>query len=101
MSTADRAVEKTAERLDDLADKAAARGRPVEKVAPMLEEDAEFLRKMTPTKVKERLSSSDGPRSAPSKRRAHRSENGLVVLGAAFALGVVVAKLIDWRSYAT
>ena len=63
--------------------------------------DAEFLRKMTPTKVKERLSSSDGPRSAPSKRRAHRSENGLVVLGAAFALGVVVAKLIDWRSYAT
>jgi hypothetical protein len=101
MSATDRAVEKTAGRLEDLAAKAAEHGKPGEKVAPLLEEDAEFLRMMTPTRVKERLSS-DTPASGRSPARpARKNGSGIVVLAAAFALGVLVAKLVDWRSYAT
>jgi hypothetical protein len=101
MSATDRAVEKTADRLEGLATKAAEHGKPGEKVAPLLEEDAEFLRKMTPTKVRERLSSDAHGRSRPAERPARDGQSGIVVLAAAFALGVVVAKLVDWRSYAT
>jgi len=101
MSATDRAVEKTADRLDDLAAKAAEHGKPGEKVAPLLEEDAEFLRKMTPTRVKQRLSSDAHAKGRTPGRPARDRQGGIVVVAAAFALGVVVAKLVDWRSYAT
>ena len=99
MSAPDRVVEKAADELETLAAKAADKGLPAEKLAPALEEDAEFLRKMTPSKVRERLRSAP---PAPERRRprAARSKSALPALIAAFALGVVLAKLVDWRSYA-
>jgi hypothetical protein len=99
MSSADRAVEKAADTIDTLAVKAADKGGLAEKLAPALEEDAQFLRKLTPSKVRARLrSGSPAPRRRPP--RAARSKSALPTLVAAFALGVVVAKLVDWRSYA-
>jgi hypothetical protein len=100
MSSPDRAVERTADRLERLAARAAERGIAGEKVAPFLEDDAEFLRKLTPSKVKERLRANTSPEIS-SVREPKGRTHGVIVLAAAFALGVVVAKLIEWRSYAT
>lgn len=101
MSAPDRAVEKAADKLDDLAAKAAAKDKPGEKLAPALEDDADFLRTMTPSRVRQRLRT--GPPPVPQRRRPRpaRSASALPTLIAAFALGVLIAKLVDWRSYAT
>ena len=40
-----------------------------------------------------------GPQLSPQKS-AKRGPNPFVVAGAAFALGTVLAKLIDWRGHA-
>jgi hypothetical protein len=100
VSSADRAFEKTAHRLEEVAARAEEHGKAGQRIAPLLDEDAEFLRRMTPSKVKERLRSDTPPKNSrgPGPRRGTQ---GVVVLAAAFALGVLIAKLIEWRSYAT
>jgi hypothetical protein len=100
MSAPDRAVEGAAARLDALASRAAEKGGPVAKVAPTLQEDADFLHKMTPSKVRRRVRSPQAVESRRRKRRPARPSGGLAAVGAAFVLGVLVAKLVDWRSYA-
>lgn len=99
MSLPDRAVEKAADRLDTLAAKAVVKGAPAAKLAPALEEDADFLRKMTPSEVKRRLRAAAPDAGRPALRAA-RPPSAVTTLVAAFMLGVVIAKLVDWRSYA-
>lgn len=99
MSWPDRAVERAAGSLESVAEGAAGKGGLGERIAPSVEEDARFLRKLAPSRVGRRLREGASPRERAS-RPPVRGRGGLTTLAAAFALGVVVAKLVEWRSYA-
>jgi hypothetical protein len=117
MTKADHHVERGAQRLQQLADKAAARGDGVgEWLAEELKNDAAFLRKLKPSLIKARARGKQAkdtpPPSAPSgpqlseskpKKKRRRDRKGpppIVIVGAALAAGVLLAKVIDWRGHA-
>jgi hypothetical protein len=116
MTKADHTVDKSADSLDHLAGKAAARHDGVgEWLAKELKNDAAFLRKLKPSLIKARAKSKKGKDasspSAPSgpqlagsgskkKRRNRKAPPPVVIVGAALVAGVVLAKVIDWRSHA-
>jgi hypothetical protein len=111
----DDAVESGADKLEELSDKAAAKGGVAGKLAPELAEDAAFLRKLKPSLMVKRAKGElprdaepgtvrapqapSGPQHPPQKRR-RSGPNPLVVAGAAFGLGTLLAKVIDWRGHA-
>jgi hypothetical protein len=117
MTKADLFVERSADFLADLSRKAAAEGGLAARLAQPLAEDAVFLRKLKPTLVMARLrgeAPTDGhvdiepaepppavsePAPAP-KKKGSGGPNALVVAAAAFAIGVLVAKVVDWRGHA-
>ncbi len=112
----DRIVEGGADKLDTLADKAAAKGGAAGKLAEELADDATFLRKLKPSLIVARAkgeaptSTEPGRGARPSPgiaqlgsrpgASAARGPNPFVVAGAAFGVGTVLAKLIDWRGHA-
>lgn len=111
----DQAVVSGADKLDELSDKAARKGGVAAKLAPELAKDAAFLRKLKPSLIVRRAKGElprDAEPGAPLAPRApsgpqHPAQpkngsgpNPLVVAGAAFGLGSVLAKLIDWRGHA-
>jgi hypothetical protein len=112
MTKGDRIVERGSERLRDLSEKAAAKGGVAEKLAQPLAEDTAFLRKLKPSLIVARargkaptdlepgteVIAPTGPQLG--KRRTKKGPNPYVVVGAALALGVTLAKLIDWRGHA-
>jgi hypothetical protein len=114
MTKADHAVEKSADSLDHLAGKAADRHDGVGQwLAKELKNDAAFLRKLKPSLIKARAQSKkaktappsapSGPQlagSSPKKKRRRKAPPPIVIVGAALVAGVVVAKVIDWRSRA-
>jgi hypothetical protein len=114
MTKADHAVERGARRLQELAEKAAARGDGVgEWLAEELANDAVFLRKLKPSLIRARVRGQAPAQepSAPSspllgkhpKRKRTRGGKGpppLLVVGAALVAGVLLAKVIDWRGHA-
>jgi hypothetical protein len=111
---ADEVVDKGADKLETLASRAAAKGGVAAKVAGALAEDASFLRKLKPSlmvaRAKGEAPRDQEPGSPPraprrpqfgSRSAAVKSErNPFAVAGAAFGLGMLLAKLIDWRSHA-
>jgi len=118
MTKADLLVERGATRLQQLARRAAARGDGIgEWLAGELTEDAAFLRKLKPSLIAARARG-DAPRTdgqppppAPptpppqaTREKARKETRGgpspLLVVGAAFAVGILVAKVIDWRGHA-
>jgi hypothetical protein len=113
MTKADQFVDRAAARLQELADKAAAEGGVKAKVAQPLADDAAFLRKLKPSLIVARAKG-EAPTNqkpgqgtvAPSgpqlgKRPKPRGgPNPFVVLGLAFAAGVLIAKIVDWRGHA-
>lgn len=113
----DRAVEGGADKLERLSEKAAARGGIAGKLADELAEDARFLRKLKPSLIARRARGElpkDQEPGAPVPRRPlapsgpqHASQHGgrggpnpFLVAGAAFGVGTLLAKLIDWRGHA-
>jgi len=111
----DRIVESGADKLDVLAGRAAAKGGLAGKLAGELSEDASFLRKLKPSlmvaRAKGRAPKDQEPGtvapSAPSmaqldpRRDGSRSgPNPFLVAGVAFAVGTVIAKIVDWRGHA-
>src|SRR5262245_9201236 len=106
MSKGDLLVERGAERLQQLARWAAGRGDGFgEWLAEELEQDADFLRKLKPSLVtararavrpKERQSNTPPQPAQPKKNGV----SPLLVIGAAFAAGIVLARVIDWRGHA-
>ncbi len=120
MSKGDLIVERGAQRLQALAGRAAARGDGVgEWLAEELRNDAAFLRKLKPSLIAARARgqaptspaaptpTQTAPPSAPSQPqlgpRPGRRSSGpptLLVVAAAIAAGVLVAKIIDWRGHA-
>jgi hypothetical protein len=111
----DRAVETGADKLEELSDRAAAKGRLGGKLADELADDASFLRKLKPslivrrakgelpkdrepgTATARRPAAPSGPQHAPQSKGG---PNPFLVAGAAFGAGTLLAKLIDWRGHA-
>jgi hypothetical protein len=114
MTKADLLVDRAADRLQELADRAAAEGGFAAKVAPELADDAVFLRKLKPSLIRARLQGraptnqkpgqgTVSPSAAQLGKRPKRKAGGpnpFLVVGAAFAAGILIAKIIDWRGHA-
>jgi hypothetical protein len=122
MTSADLLVERGAQRLHQLARRAAARGDGVgEWLAEELEADAAFLRKLKPSLIKARVqaertngsvpaeppqpaASAPPPPPAPKPKKQPNPKGGgpspWLFVGAALVAGIVVAKVIDWRGHA-
>jgi hypothetical protein len=114
MTKADLLVDRAANRLQALADRAAAEGGLKAKLAPELADDAAFLRKLKPSLIRARLQGraptnqkpgqgTVSPSAAQLGRRPKRTGSGpnpFLVIGAALAAGILLAKVIDWRSHA-
>jgi hypothetical protein len=116
MTKADQVVDQGADKLDELADKTAASGGIKAKLADEFADDAAFLRKLKPSLIKARAKGEaptnekpgeprrapGGPQlgSRPKPPKRGGGPNPFVVAGAALAVGVLLAKWIDWRGHA-
>ena len=114
MTAGDRTVETGADKLESLSAKAAARGGLAGKLAGELADDASFLRKLKPSLIVARAKgeapkdAEPGAATVPAptgpqlghRRAGEGGPNPFVVAGAAFGVGTVLAKIIDWRSHA-
>jgi len=115
MNRADHLVEQAADRLQEFADGAAAEGGLKAKLAEELSDDAALLRRMKPSLIKARFRG-EAPTNLPPAhgtvaptgpqlggRPKPEGAGGIspfLVIGVAFAAGVVLAKVIDWRGHA-
>ena len=114
MNKLDTLVERGADRLQRLAEEAAAKGGVSAKLADELAEDAAFLRKLKPSlmvaRARGELPTDQKPEqtdvSAPAGPQVGNrpspggGPNPFVVIGAALAVGILLAKVIDWRGHA-
>jgi hypothetical protein len=114
MNRADLLVERGADRLHELVRSLSAEGGVKAKLAETLAEDAAFLRQLKPSLIAARARgeapTDQQPGAAPvapagpqlGRRRppGGGGPNPFVVVGAALAAGIVLAKLIDWRGHA-
>jgi hypothetical protein len=114
--TADQTVERAANKLQELANHFAGEGGLRSKLAPPLAADADLIRKMKPSLIKERARgkaptnhrpgqgtvapSSPQIGSRPKSKKKGAGPGPWIVVGAALAAGIVLAKWIDWRGYA-
>lgn len=111
---ADATVERAANKLQEAANRVAAQGGLKAKLAPTLADDAAFLRRLKPSLIVARAKgeaptdakpgqgvvSPSGPQLGKRPRGGRRGPNPFLVLGAAFAVGVLLAKVVDWRGHA-
>ena len=114
MTKADLIVERGATRLQELARKAAQRGDGIgEWLAEELNEDAAFLRKLKPSLIAARARgerpatpptppapTAARPEKPKTKKKREGGPSPLLVVGAAFAAGILIAKVVDWRGHA-
>jgi hypothetical protein len=113
MTRGDHAVEKGSAKLRELSRKAAERGGAAGKLAQPLAEDAVFLRKLKPSLILARArgqaptdgkpgetpASPAGPQITRSRPKKKGGPNPFLVVGVALAAGILLAKVIDWRSH--
>jgi hypothetical protein len=115
--TADRTVERAADKLQELANQFAREGGLKAKIAEPLADDADLIRKMKPSLIKARAKG-DAPTNQPpgqgtvapsgpqlakrpkAKKKSRGGPSPWVVVGVAVAAGIVLAKWIDWRGHA-
>ena len=114
MTKADQLVDKAASRLQDIANKAAAEGGVAAKLAQPLADDAAFLRKLKPSLIVARAKGEaptnqkpahgavapSGPQLGKGPKRRGRGPSPFLVVGIAFAAGIMLAKIADWRGHA-
>jgi len=114
MDKLDTLVDRGADRLQEFAEQAAARGGLGERVAEELAEDAAFLRKLKPSLIAARARGEPPTDQKPAQTQvtvpsgpqlgkrpgAGGGPSPIVVVAAALALGVLLAKVIDWRGHA-
>jgi hypothetical protein len=118
----DELIDRGADRLQELARDAARSGGIGAKLAGDLAEDAAFLRKLKPSLIAARargrspgpveVSGSEpltpgpaDPKPKPKPKAKPEKKGGggpspVLVIGAAFAVGLLAAHVIDWRSHA-
>jgi hypothetical protein len=116
MTKADQLIDRAADRLRGVADRAAAQGGLTARLAEPLAEDAAFLRKLKPSLIVARAKgeapidqpAGSGTPTAPTRpqlgRRPKKGAGGgpspFLVIGAALVAGIVLAKVVDWRGHA-
>ena len=113
--TADQTVERAAKKLQQLANQLAGEGGFKGKLAQPLAEDADLIRKMKPSLIKARakgeaptnlkpgqgtVAPSSPQLGARPKTKKSAGPTPWIVVGAALAAGIVLAKWIDWRGHA-
>jgi hypothetical protein len=110
---ADAAVERAADKLRAFAERAAADGGLKAKLGEELADDAEFLRKLKPSLIVARargeaptdrepatVALAPGGPQLGSRQESESGPSPWMIVGIAFAAGIVLAKAIDWRSHA-
>ena len=115
MNRVDEAIDRGADRLQQLAQQMAADGGAKAKLAALLADDAAFLRKLKPSLIAARArgeaptdqepgtvtTAPSGPQLQRERRpRGQGGPNPFVIVGVALAVGILLAKVIDWRSHA-
>jgi len=106
---ADQAVDRAADHIQEMADKAAAEGGVAAKFAQPLADDADFLRKLKPSLIRARAKGMAPTNQKPghgdvratgkrAKGPGKSRSSPFLIIGIAFAVGVAVAKIIDWRN---
>ena len=114
MTKGDQLIDRAADRLRVVADRAAAQAGLTAKLAQPLAEDAAFLRKLKPSLIAARakgqaptnMPAGSGAPVAPTRPqlgprpRKREGPNPFLVVGAALVAGIVLAKVIDWRGHA-
>jgi hypothetical protein len=113
MTRGDAVMERGAQKLQGLSARAAASGGVAAKLAKPLAEDAVLFRRMKPSLILARVKGEAPTNLKPGqdvaaptapqlgkRPRTGGGPNPFLVLGAAFVLGVAVAKFIDWRGHA-
>ncbi|MDQ2969396.1 MAG: hypothetical protein M3R37_13920 [Actinomycetota bacterium] len=114
--TADQTVEHAANKLQRLANQLAGEGGVKAKLAQPLAEDADLIRKMKPSLIKARAKgkaptnlrpgqgtvapSSPQLGARPKAKTKRAGPSPWIVVGAALAAGIVLAKWIDRRGHA-
>jgi hypothetical protein len=112
VSKADQTIDRAADKLQELANKAAAQNGFKQKLAQPLADDAEFLRKLKPSLIAARVRGEAPTREqpatgtvAPAAQPAPRPKrqdgpNPWLVVAVGLAAGIALAKWIDWRGHA-
>ena len=118
MTRGDQLLERAADRLDGYARRAAGEQGLKQKLAGPLADDAQLLRGMRPSRIAARLRGEPdhaptssattwvpepGSPAQPDRPRERSPRHGpspVVLAAAALALGVLIAKAVDWRSHA-
>ena len=117
MTRGDQLIERAADRLEGLARQAAGEAGLKGKLAKPLADDAELLRGMRPSRIAARFrgepdrqetwpSAEEEPLLPPAQperprdKSPRRGRPTIALTLGALALGVLVAKLVDWRSHA-
>jgi hypothetical protein len=114
MNRGDQLIERGADRLRQLSEEMAARGGVGEKLGEQLAEDAVFLRKLKPSLIRARARGEAptdqkpgtdvvapvGPQIPKRPKPPGSGPNPFVVVAAALVVGIVLAKVIDWRGHA-
>jgi hypothetical protein len=114
--SADGAIESAADKLEQLVRAGKRAGGTKAKVAALFEDDPEFLRRLKPSLIAARArgdaptdeeparperTQETAPRRAPTPkpRASGGGPKPFVVAGAAFALGIVLAHVLDWLGH--
>jgi hypothetical protein len=110
VSKADTLVDKGADGLQRLSEKAAATGGTAGKLAEPLARDAAFVRQMKPSLMVERARGNVPTDREPGEavvvppiaesQPKSGGPNPWLVVGGAFAAGILVARVVDWRGHA-
>jgi hypothetical protein len=117
MTKADQTVETAADKLEDFVRDARRSGGVKAKVGEALADDPEFLRKLKPSLIKARAKGelptdepapteirhpdpSPGANGTKPKKKSGGGPSPFLDIGAALAVGYMLAKVIDWRGHA-
>lgn len=118
MTRGDQVVERAATKLDEMAQHASREDGVKAKLAEPLAEDAALLRGMRPSQIAARVRGRPGgepgakhplPAPDPEPEPEHRVKpepkprggpSPILIAIGAFAMGLVIAKIVDWRGHA-
>jgi hypothetical protein len=105
----DALIDRGADGLRRLSEKAARHGGMPSKLAQPLAEDSVFLRKLKPSLIKARAKGAAPTNGTPhdvvpplpaEEKKTGGGPNPFAVIGGAAAAGFFAAKVVDWRGHA-
>jgi hypothetical protein len=109
MTKADQALDSAADKVAGFVREARGAGGIKGKLGDAFADDPEFIRKLKPTLIKARAKGQKPVEPAPQApsgpqierpKAKRRGPSPWLVVGAAFAVGCLLAKTIDWRGHA-